>query len=329
MTNESMDYKVARLQGALKHRTIGAVATPMDQNGQISPEVVASYAASLATSVDSVCVWAHTGRGLHLTQGDRCEILGAFRSAFDGPVLAAVGPDASVSDSDFDGQLASTIAMARDAAQGGADGLMVYPAPALRPEATRRARTLRLHEETAMESGIPVIGFYLYDGAGGVAYDDSLLEELCRRPGIAGVKLALLDDAIRCQDAIGAIQKGGGQAITGEDRMFGPSLMWGADAALVGLGAAAAELTTSVVDRWFEGDTDGFVSASVRLDSFASVIFRHPMDGYVQRMLWVAEAEGIIPADMAYDPHGVSIMATEKQDVLASFEAAVSSTGLG
>ena len=43
--------------------------------------------------------------------------------------------------------------------------------------------------------------------------------------------------------------------------MFGPSLMWGAEAALVGLAAAAVPVTAQVLDAYARGDHARFVQA--------------------------------------------------------------------
>lgn len=311
---------VERVRAALRHRLIAAPVTPRDSDGRLLPDDLQRYAAALCAGVDAVCVWAHTGRGLELPAADRARVLAAFRSATTAPVLAAVGvPDAA----GFDAELAATLRMAEQAAAGGADALMVYPVPGLADPDHRTARTLRLHDAIAAATGLPVLGFLLYPEAGGVGYDTALLADLAARPGVAGVKVATLYDAIACQDAITAIRAAGALAITGEDRMFGPSLTWGAEAALVGVAAAAAAVSVAPLRRWYAGDSAGFLAASAVLDRFAAAIFRAPMDGYVQRMLWVAEAEGMLSAAAAYDPGGARLAAAERDAVRAAYRAAV------
>jgi 4-hydroxy-tetrahydrodipicolinate synthase len=174
--------------------------------------------------------------------------------------------------------------------------------------------------EIATAVGLPAIGFLLYPEAGGVSYDPGLLTELAARPEVIGVKLATLYDAMACQDAIAAIHQGGALAITGEDRMFGPSLMWGADAALVGIAAGATEISRNLMRTWFSNDPE-FLDASARLDRLANATFKAPMQGYVQRMLWIAEREGILPARSAYDPYGVSLPESERAEVHAAYDA--------
>jgi 4-hydroxy-tetrahydrodipicolinate synthase len=311
-----------RLTEAIRGRLIAAPVTPMDESAHIAPADLDRYAAAIAGAVDGVCVWAHTARGLELTDTQRDAVLAAFRAATDGPLLAAVGPPAGTGD-DFASQCAATARLAERAAAGGADALMVYPVSSLRAPDTRAERTIRLHAEVAAAAGLPVTGFLLYPEAGGVSYPPALLTELAARPEVFGVKLATLYDAVACQDAIAAIHAGGALAITGEDRMFGPSLLWGADAALVGVAAAVAELSARLVHAWFAGETAAFVVAARRLDRFAAAVFRDPMDGYVQRMLWAAEREGIIPAASAHDPHGVRPDPVERAAVAAAYRDAV------
>src|SRR5690606_41103122 len=126
------------------------------------------------------------------------------------------------------------------------------------------------------------------------------------------------DRSIACQDTIGQITATSDRlALTGEDRMYGPSLLWGADSALVGIAAARTELSRSPMDSWFAGDLKSFVAASAALDRFAAATFRAPIEGYVQRMFWAAVGEGIIPEHAAHDPFGPALPSTERRDVEA------------
>jgi 4-hydroxy-tetrahydrodipicolinate synthase len=323
---DEVEARTDRLRRALLHRLIAAPATPLGADGRLWPEDLECYARSLAGRVDGVCVWAHTGRGLDLPDDQRDLVLTTFRAAVAGPVLAGVGPRHAGSGTGrgegFAAELAATLRMAERAAELGADGLMVYPVPALREPSGRTDRVLRLHDAVAAATGLPVIGFLLYPEAGGAEYDSALLAELAARPAVVGVKLATLYQAVRCQEAIAAIRDAGGLAITGEDRMFGPSLMWGAQAALVGIAAAAAGLSTRLVRTWFAGEGQSFLAASARLDRLAVRLFAPPFDGYVQRMLWVAQREGMIPDRSAFDPHGTALDPAERRAVWAAYDEA-------
>ena len=103
--------------------------------------------------------------------------------------------------------------------------------------------------------------------------------------------------------------------------MLGPSFTWGADAALVGIAAAALDATCEVAGAWAAGNMVDFVSASQRLDRFAAVTFDRPIEGYVQRMMWVAAGEGLIPDRAANDPFGPPLPRDERRRVVAAFDA--------
>ncbi|SDL97672.1 dihydrodipicolinate synthase family protein [Streptomyces wuyuanensis] len=308
------DLLVRRLRGTV----LPAVATPMDGRGVVDFAALRGYAAHIAGQpVGGVAVWAHTGRGLYLSEEDRGRVLAVWRSAVDGPIVAGVGVPRSVRAGRPRDAVDATVAMAVRAAEGGADAVMVYPSALL---AGDEDAAVALHEEAAAASGLPVLGFFLHGEAGGYPYPPRLVGRLLGLPSAAGLKLATLDRAMACQDAIRAAQPTGKLVVTGEDRMFGPSLMWGADSALVGIAAARVPLTTAVLDAWSAGDHTAFVRASARLDAFAEVTFLDPIEGYVQRMLWAAVWEGAVPEAAAHDPYGPDLPDAERRAVVDCLE---------
>jgi 4-hydroxy-tetrahydrodipicolinate synthase len=312
-----MHSLVERLRGTL----LPAVVTPMDSDGVIAYDALTAYAGVLTTqSVGGVAVWAHTGRGLYLTPADRTKVLETWRAATDVPIVAGVGvPKASDAQS-LQEAADATVEMALAAAAGGADAVMVYPLAALGDLPDGDAQAVALHERVAAESGLPLVGFYLHGQAGGYPYSPSLIRELLSLDAMLGVKTATLDRAIGCQDAIWAGRGTGKLLITGEDRMYGPSFMWGADTALVGIASAQVELSAAVLRTWTAGDHSGFLAASDRLDRFAAATFYAPIEGYVQRMLWAAEWEGLVPAEAAHDPYGPDLPPSERDLVIRYLE---------
>ncbi|MGP4027091.1 dihydrodipicolinate synthase family protein [Actinomadura sp. 3N407] len=314
---------VERLRGAL----LPAVLTPMDRHGSVDHDALAAYAARVAEGpVGGVAVWAHTGRGLHLSEDDRSRVLSTWRQATSAPIVAGVGVPRAVTAPNLEEAADATVAMAVRAAELGADAVMVYPLAALGALPDGHSRAVRLHERVAAESGLPLLGFYLHGEAGGYPYPPVLIRELLALPPMLGVKTATLDRAIGCQDAIWAGRGTGKLTITGEDRMFGPSLMWGADTALVGIAAARAGLTADVMRAWAAGDHTEFVVASDRLDRFAAVTFFDPIEGYVQRMMWAAVWEGLLPEGAAHDPYGPPLPEGERAAVAACLEALTAET---
>ncbi|MFI9592659.1 dihydrodipicolinate synthase family protein [Nonomuraea sp. NPDC052265] len=282
-----MDESAQNLRNRLHGTLIAAAATPMTGSGEVDLGVVGRYLAGLVSDgAGALAVLAHTGRGPYLAPGVRAEVIG-LAVALGVPVLVGVG-----------GGEDDPVAQARAAAELGADGVLVFPS-----EGDRVA----LHDEVWRAARLPMIAFDLYTRP----CPPATMRELLRHPGVAGLKTALLSDAMGCQRAITLTRQAGRLAITGEDRMFGPSLLWGAQAALVGIAAASVDVTAAVLDAYRGSDLRAFEEASARLDRLASITFTEPMEGYVQRMLWLAAAEGRIPAAHACDPYGPPLPAEE------------------
>ncbi|HEV8399727.1 MAG TPA: dihydrodipicolinate synthase family protein [Gemmatimonadales bacterium] len=267
-------------------------AVPVPFRGNLLAEdVQRSYAKWMAEQpVAGVAVWAHTGRGPHLSPQQRSAVLGAWRAALPGKVLVAG---------------ANSIEMAREAKRGGADALLAFP---------RRDNAVRYHEELARE--LPVIAFYLYETAGGVSYDDATLHAILALPGVIGIKVATLDSVVTFQ-RIAAIMRDHPEKllITGEDRFLGYSLEMGARAALIGMGAALTDLQARALSAFRDGDHASFSRVSTQLDAFAQTTFVAPMEGYIRRMLWALAADGVIPDDACDDPWGPALPAAERDQV--------------
>lgn len=243
-----------------------------------------------AQPIAGVAVWAHTGRGPLLTPEQRRAVLDAWRAALPDKILiaGANGP-----------------AMARDAKAGGADALLAFP---------RRAAAVDYHAELARE--LPVVAFYLYEAAGGVAYDDATLHEILALPDVIGVKVATLDSVMTFQRIAALMTEHPDKLlITGEDRFLGYSLMLGARAALIGMGAALTDVQAALLRARESGDDHAFLRLSTQADAFAQATFREPMEGYIRRMLWALAAEGVLPDDACDDPWGPALPAAERERV--------------
>lgn len=292
------DPRAEALRDRLRRRLVAAAATPTDRDGRVDPATVGHYLRSLvADGAHALAVLAHTGRGPFHTTEIRDEMV---KQAVLTRVPVIVGTSG-------DGPAAAR--QAERAADLGAHGLLAFA-----PEGTD---PLKHHDTLWRAAGLPLLAFDLYTRP----YPRQTRAELLDHPGVAGLKVARLNDAIACQEVIADTNAAGRLAVTGEDRMFGPSLMWGAEAALVGLAAAAVPVTAEVLDAYTRGDYARFVRASGRLDRLAAVTFTQPMEGYVQRMLWIAAAEGRIPADHAHDRHGPSLPPDDRERVLTAFRA--------
>ncbi|MDP3950065.1 dihydrodipicolinate synthase family protein [Microbacterium sp.] len=263
---------------------IAAAATPMTTDRRTDTEVTKSYFESLvSTGADGLAVAVHTGRPPVLDMPTRAELVSVACSmtpiVVTGVSSAEGGPDE------------------REwpilAARAGASALLVF-ASAGESVGTALGR----YDELWNSTGLPLIAFDLYSNP----YSLDELSELLDHPAVAAFKPARLYDAVACQDAIALARERGRCVLSGEDRMLGPSLMWGAQGALVGLAAATVRPTAALISAHRDGDARAFLRASSAVDALAVSTFRQPWDGYVQRMLWIAADEGLIPSEYAVDP---------------------------
>ena len=306
------------IRDRLRGRVIPAVPVPFDSDGSIDVTAQNAYIHWMTQQpAGAIAIWAHTGRGLHLSQEQRAGVLEAWRSGMaDLPIVCGVGAPAgplpTSPGAKAEAVLQLTVAMVREAQAGGASAVLVHPPGCLRDLPDAGPRAVELHVAVA-EVGLPVIAFYLYEDAGGVAYDSDTIARILGTDGVVGIKLATLDSVMTFQDlAVVVKAEPSTLLITGEDRFLGYSLALGADAALVGIAAACTDACAALLDSWFQGESGAFVDRMARMDRFARATFCTPMDGYVQRMLWALEADGVLEAE-ARDPFGPELTATDRE----------------
>jgi 4-hydroxy-tetrahydrodipicolinate synthase len=250
-----------------------------------------AYAGWMAAQpVAGVAVWAHTGRGTHLSPDQRREVLDAWREALPDRLVIAGARD---------------VTMAIEARRGRADALLAFP---------ERADPVSHHARLSRE--LPVLAFWLYEAAGGVAYDDATLHAILDLPGVVGIKVATLDSVMTFQRLAGLLRAHPDKLlVTGEDRFLGYSIMLGARAALVGMGAALPDLQAGLLRAHAARDWDAFHARSALCDRLAEVTFIPPMEGYVRRMLWAAAADGALPPEACDDPWGPQLPPEERAAV--------------
>jgi 4-hydroxy-tetrahydrodipicolinate synthase len=278
---------VERLSAGL----IPAVPVPF-RGGAVAAGAQRAYANWMARqTIAGVAVWAHTGRGPFLTEAQRRLVLETWRETLSDRLIVAG---------------ATSLAMARDARSGGADALLAFP---------RAQDPVGWH--AALGEELPVIAFSLYEAAGGVAYEDSTLHAILELPAVIGLKVATLDSVLTFQHIAAVLREHPGKLlITGEDRFLGYSLMLGARAALIGMGAAMTDVQVDLLRSHFENDSAAFLALSAALDRFAQATFIPPIEGYVRRMLWAAAADGALAPDACDDPWGPPLPPQERDAVI-------------
>jgi len=308
----------ARLDGGL----VPAVPVTLDRKGRLDERAHRAYAAWMATQpVAGVAVWAHTGRGLLLDAVAAERVLRDWREALpDRPVVAGAGA-ATRTDESPSACTDRAVRMAERAARLGADAILVYAPVWLRGREDLDARVVEHHRRLAA-IGLPLVLFYLYEEAGGVRYSPEALDELLAMPEVAGIKMATLDSVMTYQDVARLIRERHAEQllVTGEDRFMGYSLMCGARAALVGMGAVCCALQADMIAAHRAGEADRFLRLSASVDALGEALFTRPMEGYIGRVLWALARTGVISDDATHDPWGPALGADELRRVARTLE---------
>jgi 4-hydroxy-tetrahydrodipicolinate synthase len=278
------------LAGRIQWGLLPAVPVPF-RGDRLDGQAQRDYARWMAAHpVAGVAVWAHTGRGLHLSAEQRHEVLETWREALPDRVIVAGARD---------------VTMAIEARRGRADALLAFP---------QRNDPVAYHRRLGRE--LPAIAFYLYDAAGGVAYDDATLHAILELPEVVGIKVATLDSVMTFQRIAALMRSHPDKVlITGEDRFYGYSVMAGATAALIGMGAALPDAQAELLHAFRDRQWERFVALSALCDRLAQATFVEPMEGYIRRMLWAAAAEGAIPREACDDPWGPALPEREREIV--------------
>ncbi len=277
----------ARLEGGL----VPAVPVPF-RGRTLDADALSAYARWMAGQpVAGVAVNVHTGRGRHVSDQTRRQVLTTWRAALPDRVLVAGAWNA---------------ASASEARELGADAVLAFAPKGQDPVA--------YHDDLSHE--LPVIAFYLYPAAGGMEYDDATLRAVLALPAVVGIKVATLDSVMTFQ-RIAALCRTVPRTllITGEDRFLGYSLLLGARAALIGMGAALTDVQVALLRAHASGDWPRFIRLSEVMDRFGAVTFSQPMDGYVRRMLWAAAEDGALALEACDDPWGPALPPGEREAV--------------
>jgi 4-hydroxy-tetrahydrodipicolinate synthase len=298
----------------LANGLIAATPVPFDEKGKLHEAGHESYLRHMAGQpISGVAVWAHTGRGLMLDGETAQRVLVDWRQALPEKVIVAgVGSR----DGNFEQATVATVRMAESAARFGADALLVYPPTWLRGHSLSDQLIVEHHARVA-EVGLPLILFYLYEAAGGIAYRPTVLDELLNLPGVVGIKMATLDSVMTYQDVSRQLRERHPEKlfISGEDRFLGYSVQRGARAALIGMGAICCDLQAELIRARAAGDYAGFLALSDAVDRLAETIFVKPLEGYIRRLLWALVHLGVIPLEAANDPWGPQLDRDEFETV--------------
>ncbi|HJU92947.1 MAG TPA: dihydrodipicolinate synthase family protein [Pyrinomonadaceae bacterium] len=310
---QQANYTPDELKATLAGGLIPAMPVMFDGEGRFHQRAHEAYVAFMSSQpIAGAAVWAHTGRGLLLDHETARIVMQQWRSALRAkPLIAGVGAHGKHSS-----PTNATLSMASAAAEYGADALLVYPPSWLKDHEQRDSLIVEHHKRLA-ERGLPLVLFYLYEAAGGVRYTTEVLDELLALPNVLGIKMATLDSVMTYQDVARHIQSQHPDKllVTGEDRFLGYSLRRGAHTALIGMGAVCTDLQAELMIAHIKRRAERFLELSDIVDQLAEVLFIHPMEGYIGRILFALSKLGVIPVEAASDPWGPKLTPRELENV--------------
>src|SRR6185503_6512765 len=313
---QQVNYTSDELKATLAGGLIPAMPVMFDREGSFHQRAHETYVAFMSSQpIAGAAVWAHTGRGLLLDDETARIVMQQWRQALASkPLIAGVG--ARRENSNPRQATNATISMAQAAAEYGADALLVYP-PAWFKDYEQRDSLIVEHHEHLAALGLPLVLFYLYQAAGGVCYTTEVLDELLALPNVVGIKMATLDSVMTYQDVARHLQSKHPDKllITGEDRFLGYSLRRGAQAALIGMAAVCTDLQAELMRAHFQGRAERYLELSDLVDQLAEVLFIHPMEGYIGRILFALAKLGVIPVEAANDPWGPALTAHDFENI--------------
>lgn len=271
--------------------------------------VVAQHPIGIAVNVD-------TGEYGYLTTEERGEVVKVAREVAGAgcAVVAGVGGPGT----------AAATANARQAAENGADALLVFPAPAFLNEPLDSQIVVEYHRAIAEASSLPLIAFNLSTVFGGVPYGDIALSSLLQLENIVALKDASFDGE-RFLEIRDLIRHSGRNItlLTGNDTFLLEAMLMGAQGELLGYGAVGAALLIQLHETVKRRDFDAAVELQPRVQGFCDYIYGLPMGNYRARCKVALVHMGLLAPELTYvRPPFPSLWEAECEQARRAVEAA-------
>jgi 4-hydroxy-tetrahydrodipicolinate synthase len=275
---------------------IPAIVTPMAGDGDLDEAAVRPYVdwlveqgpVALAVNVD-------TGEGPHLSFDERGRMLRLVRDAAGARcgIVAGVGGPAT----------RDAIRNARQAADAGADALLVFPIGAFLSQPLRADVVLEYHEAIAGATDLPLILFQLQPALAGVIYPAPILDRLLAIPSVAAIKEASFDP-VRFVEMRARIVASGRPItlLSGNDNFIAESFLLGAEGALLGFATLGTREHVELLAAARERDLVRVDELGPRLQRLADVIFAPPVGDYRARTKAALRMLGVLPSDAVRPP---------------------------
>ncbi|MFC0407031.1 dihydrodipicolinate synthase family protein [Roseomonas elaeocarpi] len=268
-----------------------ASLTPFAPDGSIDGGALRAHLRHLAETdgVRALVVNGHAGEATSLDREERQAVIRAAREVAG----ERVGVVAGVVAEDTRG----ACALARDAAEAGADAILLFPPLLFAGGAEARPEmALRFVSAVAAATALPIVLFQL-SRASGLGYAPELLGRLCREvPGIIAVKEG--SDIPAAYEASLEAIRGCGRPVTvltTNNTWLFASLAYGADGILSGVGSVASAILADMFAASQRGDIAAARRANARLLPLTRVFYRRPALDMHNRMKTALHLMGLLP----------------------------------
>ncbi len=270
---------------------IPATVLPMTDGGDIDEPALRNYIRWLCAfdGLKALAANMDTGEGPHLSREERRRVLDVYVDETRGriPVLAGIAARYT----------AEAAELARDAAQAGAAGIVVFPIPAFAGDPPPPELVHDYHRAIADACGLPIVLFQLQPALAGVLFTRETLLRLIDIHNVVAIKEASFD-AVRFVETRRILEEAPRSIdfLTGNDNFIYESFVLGASGALIGFGTIAIaeqiEMFRLLADRRYE-DAARINDATIR--PLANALFAPPVRNYRARLKEALRLLDVIP----------------------------------
>lgn len=268
---------------------IPAVCLPMTADEQVDEAALRKYIRWVAGhGIKAVAVNADTGEGPWLYPEERARVIEIWAQELNGKIPIIAGLTASFTH--------QAIALARQAQNAGADGLLVFPINAYLGRPCPFEIPFGYHKALAEETGMPMVIFQIQPAMGGINYTDEMFAKLLEIPQIVAIKEASFD-CHRFIDTVRILRQAPRRItiLTGNDDFIFESFVLGADGGLLGFATLAIEEQVRMLNLVKQGDILKAQEIWNVIGPLEALIFSPPLRDYRPRIKEALTMLGIIP----------------------------------
>jgi 4-hydroxy-tetrahydrodipicolinate synthase len=264
--------------------------------------------------VTGLVVNGHAAEVSSLTREERRRALAIAVDEVGGrcPIVAGVYSDGT----------REAVEFARDAKEGGATGVLVFPPTLFMWGAQiKRDMVVRHFSEIAAGADIPMVVFQ-YPIASGIGYAPETLAQLVEIPHVAAVK-EWSNDIVAFEASLRAVRETGRPVavLSAFTMSLMASFLLGADGAISGMGSVTADLQVELFEACAKGDVDGARAVNDRLSPLVRAFYAPPFVDMHNRMKEALVLLGRIPAAHVRPPL-TAVSSEERERIRRALAAA-------